>query len=57
MSAFSCHIVQINTKVLNFLTARTKLLHADKIRHMFFCRVSIPLILRGLNRKIHTVRC
>jgi len=38
----------INTTVFNFLTSRTKMLHAYEIRHMFFCRVRMPLILRGL---------
>ena len=40
--------ITIDTTVFNFFTLRTKLLHADELRHMFFCSVRIPIILRGL---------
>ena len=38
----------IYTNVVHELTPRTKLLHANEIRYMCFCRVRIRLNLRGL---------
>ena len=40
--------IAIDTTVFDFLTSRTNLLNADEVRHMFFCRVGIRLVLRGL---------
>jgi len=34
--------------VFDFLVLRTKLLHAEEVRYMFFCCVGIRLVLGGL---------
>ena len=40
--------ITIDTTIVDFLTCRTKMLHADKFRYMFVCRVGIRLVLCGL---------
>jgi hypothetical protein len=38
----------IDNTVFDLLVLRTKLLHADEVRYMFFCCVGIRLVLGGL---------
>ena len=40
--------ITIDTTVFNFLTSLAKVFHADEVGHMFFGRVGVRFILRGL---------